>query len=206
MSCACPMAASPRSSRWRSRSAARCCSGAAPAPPIFFNDLNGDWTTSTYYMNALPAWLVAFNAKRLADQWFGKEWTRCLPEAVYGPEPDDAPWEADQLGLGRTFPAQDHRRGAEADRQVLGGFHDLGFRHRPHLRVRARRRRGRGARPGRDHRRPGDLGQPDRSYQATRSAPTRTRSETRSSAPIARSASSSLISTIAWASAAGSPW
>ena len=55
-------------------------------------------------MKVLPSWLVAFNAKRLADQWFGKEWMRCLPEAAYGPEPDDAPWEADLLGLGRTFP------------------------------------------------------------------------------------------------------
>jgi predicted AlkP superfamily pyrophosphatase or phosphodiesterase len=78
--------------------------GGRTGTAYFFNDLNGDWTTSTYYMNVLPAWLVAFNAKRLADQWFGKEWTRCLPEAVYGPEPDDAPWEADQLGLGRVFP------------------------------------------------------------------------------------------------------
>ena len=78
--------------------------GGRTGTAYFFNDLNGDWTTSTYYMNVLPAWLVAFNAKRLADQWFGKEWTRCLPEAVYGPEPDDAPWEADLLGLGRTFP------------------------------------------------------------------------------------------------------
>ena len=78
--------------------------GGRTGTAYFFNDLNGDWTTLTYYMNVLPAWLVAFNAKRLADQWFGKEWTRCLPEAVYGPEPDDAPWEADVLGLGRTFP------------------------------------------------------------------------------------------------------
>ena len=78
--------------------------GGRTGTAFFFNDLNGDWTTSTYYMNVLPAWLVAFNAKRLPDQWFGKEWTRCLPEAVYGPEPDDAPWEADVLGLGRTFP------------------------------------------------------------------------------------------------------
>ena len=63
------------------------------------------------------------------------------------------------------LPAQDHRQGAEADRQVLGGLHDLGFRHRSHLRVCARRRRGRGARPGRDHRHPRDLGQPDRSHR-----------------------------------------
>ena len=78
--------------------------GGRTGTAFFFNDLNGEWTSSTYYMNALPAWLVAFNARRLADQWFGKEWTRCLPGAVYGPEPDDAPWEADLLGLGRTFP------------------------------------------------------------------------------------------------------
>jgi predicted AlkP superfamily pyrophosphatase or phosphodiesterase len=78
--------------------------GGRTGTAYFFGEQTGDWTTSTYYMKVLPSWLVAFNAKRLADQWFGKEWTRCLPEAAYGPEPDDAPWEADLLGLGRTFP------------------------------------------------------------------------------------------------------
>jgi len=78
--------------------------GGRTGTAYFFGEQTGDWTTSTYYMKVLPPWMVAFNAKRLADRWFGKEWTRCLPEAVYGPEPDDAPWEADVLGLGRTFP------------------------------------------------------------------------------------------------------
>ena len=81
--------------------------GGRTGTAYFFGEQTGDWTTSTYYMNALPPWVVAFNARRLADQGFGKEWTRCLPDAVYGPEPDDVPWEGDLVGLGRTFP---HRK------------------------------------------------------------------------------------------------
>ena len=78
--------------------------GGRTGTAYFFGGKTGDWTTSTYYMNELPPWVVAFNSRRIADQCFGKKWTRCRPEAVYGPEPDDAPWEADVLGLGRTFP------------------------------------------------------------------------------------------------------
>ena len=33
-----------------------------PAPPSS-SAQSGDWTTSTYYMNALPPWLVGFNSK-----------------------------------------------------------------------------------------------------------------------------------------------
>jgi predicted AlkP superfamily pyrophosphatase or phosphodiesterase len=78
--------------------------GGRTGTAYFFGEQTGGWTTSTYYMNVLPPWVVGFNGKRLADQWFGREWTRCLPEAAYGPEPDDAPWEGDLVGLGRTFP------------------------------------------------------------------------------------------------------
>jgi predicted AlkP superfamily pyrophosphatase or phosphodiesterase len=78
--------------------------GGRTGAAYFFSAQTGNWTTSTYYMKVLPPWLVAFNEKHLAAQAFGKEWTRCLPEAAYGPELDDAPWEADLLGLGRTFP------------------------------------------------------------------------------------------------------
>ncbi len=78
--------------------------GGRTGTAFFFGEKTGDWTTSTYYMNELPAWVTAFNGKRLADVFYGKEWTRSLPEAAYGPEPDDNAWEADILGLGRTFP------------------------------------------------------------------------------------------------------
>lgn len=78
--------------------------GGRTGTAFFFGESTGDWTTSTYYMPTLPAWVTAFNQRRLADQFFGKDWTRTLPEAAYGPEPDDQPWEGDVLGLGRTFP------------------------------------------------------------------------------------------------------
>ena len=170
--------------------------GGRTGTAYFFNELNGEWTTSTYYMNVLPAWLVAFNAKRLPDQWFGKEWTRCLPEAVYGPEPDDAPWEADVLGLGRTFPHKITGGEQKPTGKYWEAFTSSGFAIDHTFEFARAAVEGEG------------LGQDEitdvlaisvspTDFSATRSARTRTRSETRSFAPIARSASSSLISTTA---------
>src|SRR5262245_59151703 len=60
-------------------------------------------TSSTYYMEELPAWVNTFNARKLPDKAFGTIWERALPTVAYS-SPDDQPWEIDGLGLGRTFP------------------------------------------------------------------------------------------------------
>lgn len=69
----------------------------------FFVDKIGEMTSSTYYMQELPPWVKAFNAKKIPDKAFGTTWERALPAAAYT-APDDQPWEADVQGLGRTFP------------------------------------------------------------------------------------------------------
>ncbi len=69
----------------------------------WFSEANGKMTTSTFYAEQLPAWVRAFNDRKLADAAFGKRWERALPAARYT-GPDDAPYEADYKGLGRTFP------------------------------------------------------------------------------------------------------
>src|SRR6185503_21342747 len=43
----------------------------------------GNFVTSTYYMKTAPAWLLAWNAKRVVEGFAGKTWTRLLPEDVY---------------------------------------------------------------------------------------------------------------------------
>lgn len=71
----------------------------------FMNDDTGEMTTSTYYGSQLPNWVVGWNTKKLADASFGKSWDRALPEAAYAlAGPDDAKWEGDSEGLGKTFP------------------------------------------------------------------------------------------------------
>lgn len=62
---------------------------------------NGTFTTSSYYADTLPAWVRAFNARRLPQAQAGRAWTLLLPEAAY-PERDSVPIEGG--GSGFTFP------------------------------------------------------------------------------------------------------
>jgi predicted AlkP superfamily pyrophosphatase or phosphodiesterase len=70
---------------------------------FWFSEATGKMTTSTYYAKELPTWVKQFNEKKIPDSFFGKAWTRALPESAYLGL-DDAPWEDDLNGLGRTFP------------------------------------------------------------------------------------------------------
>lgn len=71
----------------------------------FMNEESGEMTTSTYYAAVLPGWVAGWNAKKLADSYFGKSWERALPESAYAISgPDDAQAEGDSEGLGKTFP------------------------------------------------------------------------------------------------------
>ncbi len=71
----------------------------------WMNDDTGEMTTSTYYQRALPAWVTAWNATKVADSYFGKTWDRLLPAAAYATSmADEAPFEGGSKGLGKTFP------------------------------------------------------------------------------------------------------
>jgi predicted AlkP superfamily pyrophosphatase or phosphodiesterase len=56
---------------------------------------NGNFVSSNYYFNSLPAWVERFNQRRLADSFFGKSWVRLLPEPEYARRvgADAQPWE-----------------------------------------------------------------------------------------------------------------
>ena len=49
----------------------------------WFDAKEGQWITSSYYMNALPAWLNSFNDKNLPDVYMSKDWNTLLPISKY---------------------------------------------------------------------------------------------------------------------------
>jgi predicted AlkP superfamily pyrophosphatase or phosphodiesterase len=61
----------------------------------WFNSDTGNMVSSTYYFKQLPEWVNRFNARRMADRWFGVHWNRLLPESEYLKRAgkDDVPWE-----------------------------------------------------------------------------------------------------------------
>lgn len=65
----------------------------------------GQFSSSTYYMAALPQWVKDFNAARPADAFFKKTWAPLLPEAAYARSvPDGQPWQI-ASGNGNRLPA-----------------------------------------------------------------------------------------------------
>ncbi len=49
----------------------------------WYDDKVGKWITSTYYMEALPAWVTKFNDKDFPGQYMSKNWETLLPEFKY---------------------------------------------------------------------------------------------------------------------------
>jgi arylsulfatase A-like enzyme len=59
---------------------------------VYWYSASGNFTTSTYYRDALPGWVQAFNARRVPQSFAGKGWTLLKPESSYA-EPDSVPFE-----------------------------------------------------------------------------------------------------------------
>lgn len=49
----------------------------------WFDDLTGNWISSTYYFNALPNWVNSFNQKNLASSYLSKNWETSYPLNTY---------------------------------------------------------------------------------------------------------------------------
>lgn len=65
----------------------------------------GSFSSSTYYMPALPQWVKDFNAARPADAFFRKAWAPLLPDAAYARSvPDGQAWQV-ASGNGNRLPA-----------------------------------------------------------------------------------------------------
>src|SRR5258705_8559929 len=64
------------------------------ADAAYWFDATGKFVSSTYYLNALPAWVENFNALKLGDLYLSKEWNTFLPIGQYTESgPDDSPYE-----------------------------------------------------------------------------------------------------------------
>lgn len=72
---------------------------------FWYSNRNGGFTTSTYYFEALPAWVQAWNERKLADEYHDRQWELLYERSSYRfADADDRPWERSYGGLGRTFP------------------------------------------------------------------------------------------------------
>jgi len=49
----------------------------------WYDDLTGNWITSTYYMNDLPQWVKTFNGQRLVDKYIAQKWNTLYPIESY---------------------------------------------------------------------------------------------------------------------------
>jgi predicted AlkP superfamily pyrophosphatase or phosphodiesterase len=55
----------------------------------WFDDKEGKWITSTYYMESLPSWVNNFNDKKMPDSLLAKGWNVIMPIKDYDLSTDD---------------------------------------------------------------------------------------------------------------------
>ena len=84
---------------------------------VFWYASNGNFTTSTYYSDTLPAWVKQFNARRIPQSYAGKAWEPLLPLSNY-PEPDTV--SVEDLGREPAFPHRLSADSAAAARDLIG--------------------------------------------------------------------------------------
>jgi predicted AlkP superfamily pyrophosphatase or phosphodiesterase len=71
----------------------------------WYSTNNGDFQSSSYYMDNYPDWVSNWNGQRKAAQLGGGKWELLLGPEKYRPgRRDDRPYEVDLKGYGRTFP------------------------------------------------------------------------------------------------------
>lgn len=49
----------------------------------WFDNKNGSWISSSFYIDSLPPWVIEFNDKKFADIYLENEWTTLLPMSEY---------------------------------------------------------------------------------------------------------------------------
>ena len=86
--------------------------GRAKQNVFWYATSNGEFTTSRYYADTLPAWIKGVNARRFPQKHAGEAWTLLLPANEYA-EPDSEPIENN--GRDFVFP---HRLSSNVDSAV----------------------------------------------------------------------------------------
>lgn len=75
----------------------------------WYDSKNGNWITSTYYMNDLPEWVKKFNDKKQVDSLYEKGWNTVFPISSYVQSTKDEneyegkPFGSDQKGFPYNF-------------------------------------------------------------------------------------------------------
>jgi len=65
----------------------------------WYDEANGNWITSTYYMKELPAWVKDINDKKLPDHYFEQDWNTLYPlDSYVQSTPDEEPYEYRPFG------------------------------------------------------------------------------------------------------------
>ncbi|GHM98784.1 alkaline phosphatase family protein [Cytophagales bacterium WSM2-2] len=72
----------------------------------WYNSRNGEFVSSTFYLNAMPSWVEKFNTLKLADRYLNTEWNTVYPIEQYTESgPDDSPYERKLKGKDKpVFP------------------------------------------------------------------------------------------------------
>ena len=74
----------------------------------WFDDSEGKWISSTYYMKSLPEWVQKFNARKEPDNYMRKKWETLYPISSYtNSTSDNVSYEGEVPGIKTvTFPYQ----------------------------------------------------------------------------------------------------
>jgi predicted AlkP superfamily pyrophosphatase or phosphodiesterase len=71
----------------------------------WFDNANGAFITSSFYMKDLPAWAKQFNDRKLPDQYLQQNWNTLYPLNTYSESTvDDRSFESNFASGGTTFP------------------------------------------------------------------------------------------------------
>lgn len=72
----------------------------------WFDDITGNFMTSTYYYDSLPTWVQKFNEKKLAEKYSSQKWETLFPIETYKQSiADDNSFEGPFIGQEKTvFP------------------------------------------------------------------------------------------------------
>ena len=91
--------------------------GQHPDSCYWLDTATGTFVTSTFYRDRLEPWIVDFNRRQPADNWFGQDWLRLRPDLDYAAYsgPDDVRAEGVGVFQGRAFP-----------HQLTGGYKKVG--------------------------------------------------------------------------------
>lgn len=69
----------------------------------WYDNTNGQWITSNYYMNDVPQWVKNFESKKMIDKYYEEGWKTLYPINTYTQSTsDDKPYEL--KGMGTGFP------------------------------------------------------------------------------------------------------